>query len=100
MPAPPDIQEIWSKVPPDLPELTGYLDPVFAWLDTEARPGDYVLVQGDFGATCLVVDFAEERGLIPLYSTTVRAAEEEHLPDGTVRTVHHFQHRMFRRYRR
>ena len=100
VPAPPEIQETWSNVPPDLEGLTVYLRPVFAWLAGEAKPGDFILVQGDFGASCLVADFSQGRNLNPVYSTTVREAEEEHLPDGSVRTVHRFKHRMFRHYGR
>lgn len=69
-----------------------------AWLAMTAHQGDYALVQGDFGATYLAVRFAFKQGLIPVYSTTQRQAEEEHLPDGSVRLVHRFEHCMFRRY--
>ncbi|HAY20616.1 MAG TPA: hypothetical protein DCY27_00280, partial [Desulfobacterales bacterium] len=85
-------------IPPDLLELTGYLKPICSWLVGQATPGDYVLIQGDFGATYLMVRFALEHGLIPVYATTSRQALEEHLPDGTVKLLHYFQHQMFRRY--
>ncbi len=95
---PPELQGLWSQIPPDLPELMPYLEPLRQWLARVRRPGDYVLIQGDFGATYLMVNFALEQGLIPLYATTRRQAVEEHLPDGTVKLVHHFQHQMLRRY--
>jgi hypothetical protein len=96
LPAP--LQELWSRIPPDLEELSPYLQPLRNWLGKHATKGDFVLVQGDFGACWLMVGFALERGLIPVYSTTTRQAAEEHLPDGTVRLIHHFEHHMFRRY--
>jgi len=95
---PPELQELWSQVPADLPALAGYLQPIQAWLAQQAAPGDYVLIQGDFGATYLMVRFALTQQLIPVYATTSRQAREEHLPDGSVKMTHHFQHRMFRRY--
>jgi len=100
VPAPQAIQVIWSNVPPDLEELTEYLKPVYTWLADTAEPNDFILVQGDFGATCLIADFTQAQGLQPVYSTTVREAAEDHLPDGSVLTVHRFKHRMFRHYKR
>ena len=95
---PPPLQDLWGQIPPDLPALAPYLQPLQAWLAARAAPGDYVLIQGDFGATYLMVRFALEHGLIPIYATTSRQAREEHLPDGAVKMVHYFQHQRFRRY--
>lgn len=97
---PADIQAVWSQIPPDLPAISDCLAPVREWLAEEARRGDCVLIQGDFGACCLMVQWAFEQGLIPIYSTTYREALETRQPDGSVRIVHHFRHRRFRRYGR
>ena len=98
VPLPAALQAMWSQVPADLPELRPYLQPLRQWLDRHAQPGDYVLIQGDFGATYLMVTFAMARRLKPIYATTERQASEATLADGTVRMVHHFQHRIFRSY--
>lgn len=98
IPLPAALQETWSNIPPDLPALKDYLSPLRAWIASQASGGDYVLIQGDFGACWLMVNFSMERGLIPLYSTTERLTEEELKPDGSVRLVHYFRHRIFRRY--
>lgn len=95
---PPAIRERWASVPPDLDDLADWLAPVFAWLAETARPGDHVLIQGEFGATCLAVRQAQRLGLVPVYSTTRREAHEEHMPDGTVHLRHIFAHVRFRRY--
>lgn len=95
---PPELQQLWGQVPPERPTLIDYLEPVRGWLAGAVRPGDYVLIQGDFGATYLMVGFAVGRGLIPIYATTSRQAVEEHLADGSVKMVHRFRHQMFRRY--
>lgn len=95
---PEELRELWGNVPPDLPELAAYLEPVKLWLTTHAGPGDYVVIQGDFGATFLMVNFAFSRGLTPIYSTTEREAKEEMQPDGSVELVHRFLHKRFRKY--
>jgi hypothetical protein len=98
VPLPSELQECWKNIPAVSPAIAGYLKPIQNWLIVEGRVGDYVLVQGDFGACYLLVRFALSQGLIPVYSTTQREAEEEILPDGTVRLIHHFEHQIFRRY--
>ena len=95
---PEDLQALWSQVPPDLPDLASYLHPLMKWLVPTAQADDYALIQGDFGATYLMVRFALEHGLIPIYATSRRLAQEEHQADGTVKLTHHFRHQNFRRY--
>jgi len=97
---PPYLKELWAQIPPDLPELFTYLAPLRHWLETAAEPKDFVLIQGDFGATFLMVQFALEIGLTPVYATSRREVSEEQWEDGTVKTVHHFRHSGFRRYGR
>ena len=97
--SPPErLRNLWRQVPADLEGIDGYLAPVKDWLAAEGRPGDFVLVQGDFGATWIMVNHAFKLGLVPVYSTTERQAEETITGDGAVRLVHHFRHRRFRRY--
>lgn len=95
---PPELQEIWSQVPPEADELSAWLAPLFAWLAATARPGDCILIQGEFGATCQAVQVAFGLGLVPVYSTTRRDAVEEHTPDGKVHIRHTFSHVRFRHY--
>jgi hypothetical protein len=95
---PEDIRGLWSNLDPDWEGLFEVLAPVRQWLAESARPGDYVLIQGDFGACWLMVRYAFDNLLRPVYSTTRRQAEELPQPDGTVRLVHHFRHVRFREY--
>ncbi len=95
---PEDIRKIWGNVPPEHEGIHDWLDPLEKWLGETARKGDYVLIQGDFGACYLMVRFALDTGLIPVYSTTIREAADEHQPDGSVRMTHHFKHQRFRKY--
>jgi len=56
-------------------------------------PGDYVLIQGDFGAVYIKVNFAFSVDLIPVYSTTEREVVEKAMPDNTVRSGRVFRYR-------
>ncbi|MBW1705831.1 MAG: hypothetical protein JRJ86_11795 [Deltaproteobacteria bacterium] len=95
---PNDLKELWRQVPPDLPEIISYLGPIKSWLKSQASKNDYVLIQGDFGASYIMVNFAFEKGFIPIYSTTSREAVEEYGRDGSVKVVHNFKHQIFRKY--
>ncbi|GAK59328.1 hypothetical protein U27_06312 [Candidatus Vecturithrix granuli] len=95
---PENLQQRWSNVPPNLATLDEHLQPVLDWLGDQARPGDYVLIQGDFGAVYRAVRFALEHGLTPLYATTARRVKETRLPDGRVESNRVFQHVRYRRY--
>ncbi len=95
---PEDLRPVWDSIPAGLDAIEAHLAPVRNWVLQTARPGDYTLIQGDFGATYLMVKFAFEQGLIPIYSTTERKAVEEIFEDGTVRLSHQFRHLRFRKY--
>ncbi|MDQ7785804.1 MAG: CRISPR-associated protein Csx20, partial [Desulfomonilaceae bacterium] len=95
---PPELQELWSNIPPEAPEIRPVLEPLRRWLHREAQFGDFVLIQGDFGACYLMVMAAREMGLVPVYSTTRRQASEEVQSDGSVKLVHRFEHVLFREY--
>ncbi len=97
---PTEIRRLWAQVPPEPDDLAEYLAPVREWLDATAAAGDFVLVQGEFGATFLLVRFCLESGFVPVYSTTRREAQEERLPDGSVAVHHVFSHVRFRIYGR
>ena len=92
------LKDIWKQIPPHKEKICSYIDPVKNWVFTHAGEGDVLLVQGDFGATYLMVEFAFKNDLIPVYSTTVRQAAEFKQPDGSLKTEHVFRHRMFRKY--
>ncbi len=98
VPLPANLKHLWAQIPPDLPALQDYLRPLAEWLLGQARTGDFVLVQGDFGACYLMAHLALEHGLNPVYATTQRVAAEEPQGDGSVRVTRRFEHRRFRRY--
>ncbi|NLV89796.1 MAG: TIGR02221 family CRISPR-associated protein [Tissierellia bacterium] len=87
----------WANVPPNLEDLKDYLEDIIKWIDHNGRPGDYALVQGDFGATGLIVDYCLAKGIIPIYATTERKAVEENYGD-QIKISRVFEHVMFRKY--
>lgn len=94
------VQAVWSQIPPDTTDLSPILQPVESWLEQHAQKGDLVLIQGDFGATFLMVNHALSLGLIPVYATTQRQARDNILSDGRIETTHVFQFKRFRVYGR
>lgn len=95
---PKPIADLWAQIPPELESLSQYLTPVREWLQSVAAPGDVVLIQGDFGACCLMVRWAFGMGLAPVYSTTRREAVEKMGHDGSVQLIHRFRHVAYRHY--
>jgi len=95
---PSHLKELWQQIPSDLSEINDYLTPFRDWLHAESVENDYALIQGDFGACFLMVNFAFEIGLIPIYATTRREVVEERLTDGNIKLTHQFRHQRFRKY--
>lgn len=95
---PEDLQYIWSNVPPDGKLDKGYLDVIKNFLLLNSKENDYVLVQGEYGATYLMVKWCFENNLIPIYSTTKRVYEFTKNDNGTIENKHTFKHVNFRLY--
>ncbi len=90
-----ELSGLWAQINPehDVDPLVGR---VVSWLES-AREGDLLVVQGEFGATFRLVDYALKRGLVPLYATTRRVAREAR--DGErVHREYIFEHVRFKKY--
>lgn len=94
---PPDLQAIWSNIPPHLDSLSEFVLPFVHFLEVNAQKGDIILVQGDFGATNLIVQHSLRLGLVPVYATTKRVVLED-VKNGEVVKTSIFKHVKFRRY--
>jgi hypothetical protein len=95
---PEDLQKIWSNIDPILPPRL-QLKEIEDWINNNATPDDYILIQGDFGATFYLVDVVKEKGLTAVYSTTERKVIEVHEGD-EVHLKHTFKHIRFAEYER
>lgn len=90
-----ELQKLWSNFDADAQKLD--LVSFEEFLKSVAKEGDVVLIQGDFGATFSMVNFALNLGLIPIYATTKREVLEV-LEAGQSLKRSIFKHRRFREY--
>ena len=89
--------EVWSQIPAEYENVDDCLIDIKTYLRNNACKEDYLLVQGDYGATFNMVQFAKEIGLIPVYATSMRKSYE--VADGEkITTVREFRHIRYRKY--
>lgn len=94
---PKELQDLWSNIPPDIDTLERLLYPIKVFLKEQAKKDDLVLIQGDFGASFLMVKFSKTLELLPVYATTKRLAKE-YIENGKNVKETIFKHRRFREY--
>lgn len=94
---PEELQKLWSNIPPELETLSTYLNPIKKFFEKECNKNDLILIQGDSGAVCEMVNYTKMIGAIPIYSTTKRVIKEKNTKDGVVK-VSLFSHILFRRF--
>ncbi len=94
---PEELQVLWSNVPPELESLTEYLEPLQSYIMATARKKDVFLVQGDFVACYVMLNFLKELGYEAVASTTKRNVVEKE-KDGKIVKTSIFEHVIFRRY--
>lgn len=84
----------WQNITPET-DIQIFKD----FLVKNAKVGDYVLIQGEWGTTYNMVNFAKEKNMIPIYSSTARKViEEKSGSDNKVIKTSIFEHRGFYRY--
>ena len=88
---------IWQNIPPENEKISDLLDEIKKLILKDAKKGDLILVQGDFGATYIMVNFAFQNGLVPIYATSKREVKEKRENDQVV-TIRTFKHIRFRKY--
>ena len=94
----PNLKKLWRTIPHETIKIKAYLKPMMDWLGEKATQKDFVLIQGDFGASYIMVQFALESGLVPVYSTSLRKSVEIETQTDTVEKTGVFKHVLFRRY--
>lgn len=84
----------WQNITPET-DIQIFKD----FLVENAKVEDYVLIQGEWGTTYNMVNFAKEKNMIPIYSSTARKViEEKSGSDNRVIKTSIFEHRGFYRY--
>ncbi|MDO5774505.1 MAG: CRISPR-associated protein Csx20 [Spirochaetales bacterium] len=92
-----NLAGLWAQIPPEKSNEE-VVESVVSWLKNNAAPGDLFIIQGEFGSTFTLVDFALKNGLVPLYATTRRIAKESRNGE-TVHREYIFEHVCFKKYR-
>ena len=92
-----DLLKIWKNIPYDIPILKDLLAEHIAYLEEVAQEGDYLLVQGDFGASYIMINVAKACGVIPIYATTQRKSIEN-IVEGKIVKTSIFEHGIYREY--
>jgi len=89
--------DAWSSINPSDENIVDALSVYKKELMLEAKAGDILLVQGDFGATYNMINFAKNIGLKTIYATTKRVVQELIIDEKSV-TRREFKHEKFREY--
>lgn len=88
---------LWKSIPPEK-ENDEIVKKAVDWLKiSDAEKGDLFIIQGEFGSTFTLVDFALKNHLVPIYATTKRVAKESRSGE-TVRREYIFEHVCFKKY--
>ena len=90
------LSTLWSQIPPEKSNAD-IISSVVSWLKRNAERGDLFIVQGEFGSTFTLADFALKNGLVPIYATTRRIAKETRSGE-TVHREYIFEHVCFKEY--
>jgi hypothetical protein len=93
-----ELQKIWSNVPSNEANLKNYLDKITEYVKKNVQKDDIVLVQGDFGATYMMVDLVRSLDGKAVYATTKRSVVEVMDGDKVIKQSV-FRHEMFREYK-
>ena len=88
---------MWSDIDPSDKSVIKFVETYKNKLKKQAKAGDVLLVQGDFGATYNMIRFAKNMGLIAVYATTNRIVSEQ-VENGKVVIKREFKHARFREY--
>lgn len=87
----------WSQIPA-IEELSmDVICSVVKWLSS-AQENDVLIIQGEFGSTFMIVDYALKNKLIPVHAVTKRVAKESREGE-IVHREYIFEHVCFRKYK-
>ncbi len=95
---PDNMIALWHNIPPEAGlNLSKHLYDLVTYFSHQNK-GDYVLVQGDFGAVFYMVNQLMKMDLIPIYATTKRQVTEEKNNENQIITKRIFKHICYRKY--
>ena len=91
-----NLTSAWSQIPTTVKPNKMIITKVTDWLKS-AVEFDVLIIQGEYGSTFTLVDYALKNRLIPLYAVTKRTVEETRVGETVTRNAI-FQHVCFREY--
>jgi len=94
---PENLQKIWSNIPPDIESLENTLNLIKEFVHKNSSKNDLVLIQGDFGASFMMVNYCKSLELVTVYATTKRIVND-YIENGQNIKKTIFKHRRFREY--
>ncbi|MEE3314820.1 MAG: CRISPR-associated protein Csx20 [Treponema sp.] len=92
-----ELSKSWSQIPPTEELDMSVINSALAWL-SDAKENDILIVQGEFGSTFMLVDYALKKNLVPLYAVAKRVSKEVRVGE-QVQKMNVFEHVCFRKYR-
>lgn len=93
---PEELSKKWSQIPAEKNLNKSLISDVTNWLSSAGK-GDFLIVQGEFGSTFMIADYALKNELVPLYAVTKRVAKEQRNGE-IVSRQYVFEHVCFRKY--
>lgn len=97
---PEELQNLWSNINPFGAFQQEWLKPIMDWIIEKGNKDECcLLIQGEFGATYLLVAWAQKLGYQTVYSTSKRKVIERREGSEVV-TQRIFEHVQFREYPR
>lgn len=91
------LSKSWSQIPAVEEIDMNIITVIVNWLSL-ANQNDVLIVQGEFGSTFMLVDYALKKNLVPIYAVTTRISKEVRVGE-QVQKVNMFEHVCFRKYR-
>ena len=91
------LSKSWSQIPAVEEIDMNIITAIVNWLSS-ANQNDILIVQGEFGSTFMLVDYALKKNLVPIYAVTTRISKEVRVGE-QVQKVNVFEHVCFRKYK-
>lgn len=89
---PENLQTAWSNVNADA-DIRIFAD----FLKENSSEGDILLIQGEWGTTFNLINYAKDNNLVPIYAFSVRNSIEKKEGEAIIKTSV-FEHLEFKRY--
>ena len=91
-----ELSKKWAQIPP-VKELDFSIIKMAASYLNSAYTGDILIIQGETGASFMLVDYALKKHLVPIYAVTARVSKEVVAGEQVVKQ-NVFEHVCFRQY--